>query len=162
VVEYTYMLGDQIVVPAGARVYGHLQQADAAGFVAIKFDELALLDGAREEIDAIGTSLDLGPLKGKVYGKNTGKSFLVRTVSGIGSVAAMLVGNNTSSSFSENDLLRERLAGNIGNAGDAQITNLAASRRETISVPADTKIFIVFTKHDPSPANLPKAEPAAQ
>jgi len=31
VVEYTYAIGDKIVLPAGARVYGSLQQADRSG-----------------------------------------------------------------------------------------------------------------------------------
>jgi type IV secretory pathway VirB10-like protein len=158
VVEYTYALGDRIVVPAGARVYGHLQQADRSGYVGVKFDELETLDGARETIDAIGASLDFGPIKGNVYGKNTGKNFLARTASGIGSVAAMLVGNNTSSAFSEDDMLRQRVAENIGNAGDAQVMNLASNSRVVISVPADTKIYVVFTKHEPSPATLHKVE----
>jgi len=36
-------------------VYGQLQQADRSGLVSVKFDEIELLDGAREKIDAIGT-----------------------------------------------------------------------------------------------------------
>jgi len=78
VVEYTYAIGDRIVVPAGARVYGQLQQADRSGFVGVKFDEIELLDGQREKIEAIGAGLDLGPIKGTVYGKNTGKNFVSR------------------------------------------------------------------------------------
>ena len=111
VVEYTYAIGNRIIVPAGARVYGQLQQADRSGLVSMKFDEIELLDGAREKIDAVGTGLDLGPIKGNVYGKNTGKNFLVRAASGLGSVLAEVAGNNTSAAFSEDDMLRERLAG---------------------------------------------------
>ena len=110
VVEYTYAIGDRIIVPAGARVYGQLEQADRSGLVSIKFDEIELLDGAREKIDAVGTGLDLGPIKGSVSGKNTGKNFLVRAASGLGSVLAEVAGNNSSAAFSENDMLRERLA----------------------------------------------------
>ena len=117
VVEYTYAVGDRIIVPAGARVYGQLQQADRSGLVSVKFDEIELLDAAREKIDAIGTGLDLGPIKGNVYGKNTGKNFLVRAVSGIGSVLAEVAGNNSNGAFSEDDMLRERLAENIGTLG---------------------------------------------
>jgi Bacterial conjugation TrbI-like protein len=159
VVEYTYVIGDKVVVPAGARVYGQLQQADRNGYVSVKFDEIELLNGAREKIEAIGTGLDLGPIKGEVYGKNTGRNFLVRTASGISSVAAMLVGNNTSSTFSEDDLIRERVAQNIGNAGDSEVMSLAANSRVVVSVPADTKIYIVFTKHEPSSPTLHKMAP---
>lgn len=150
VVEYTYSLGTQVVIPAGARVYGQLQQADRSGAVNIKFNEIELLDGNREKIEAIGTSLELGPIKGTVSGRNTGKNFLVRTASGIGSVAAMLVGNSTSTAFSEDDLIRERVAQNIGNAGDTEIMNMAVTNHVVVSVPADTPIYVVFTKRETS------------
>ena len=156
VVEYTYAIGDKIVVPAGARVYGQLQQADRSGLVGVKFDEIQLLDGAREKIDAIGTGLDLGPIKGNVFGKNTGKNFLVRAASGMGSVLAEIAGNNSSAAFSEDDILRERVAENIGTAGDSEVMNLNANSRVVVSVPADTKIYIVFTKQEQNSAQLHK------
>lgn len=162
VVEYTYALGDRIVVPAGARAYGHLEQANRSGYVSVKFDEIELLDGAREKIDAIGTDLELGPIKGNVFGKNTGRNFLVRTASGLGSVAAMLVGNNSSAAFSEDDMLRERVAENVGEAGDSEVMNMAVNSRVVVSVPADTKIFIVFTRHEQSPAALHRASSGTQ
>jgi hypothetical protein len=162
VVEYTYVIGDRIIVPAGARVYGQLQQADRSGLVSVKFDEIELLDGAREKIDAIGTGLDLVPIKGNVYGKNTGKNFLVRAASGIGSVLAEVAGSNSSAAFSEDDMLRERLAENIGTAGDSEVMNLNANSRVVVSVPADTKIYVVFTKHEQSPAELHKVVGTAQ
>jgi type IV secretory pathway VirB10-like protein len=154
VVEYTYAIGDRIVVPAGARVYGQLQQADRSGFVGVKFDEIELLDGQREKIEAIGAGLDLGPIKGTVYGKNTGKNFLIRAASGIGSLAATLVGNNSNAAFSEGDLLRERVSENIGDAGDSELRSLNLTSRVVVSVPADTKIYIVFTRHDESQTGL--------
>jgi type IV secretory pathway VirB10-like protein len=162
VVEYTYAIGDRIIVPAGARVYGQLQQADRSGLVSVKFDEIELLDGAREKIDAVGTGLDLGPIKGNVYGKNTGKNFLVRAASGLGSVLAEVGGNNSSAAFSEDDMLRERLAENIGTAGDSEVMNLDANSRVVVSVPADTKIYVVFTKHEQTPSELHKVAPTAQ
>ena len=141
-------------MPAGARVYGQLQQADRSGFVGLKFDEIELLDGQREKIEAIGAGLDLGPIKGNVYGKNTGKNFLIKAASGVGSLAAMLVGNNSSAAFSEEDLLRERVAENVGNAGDSELMNLSVTSRVVVSVPADTKIYIVFARHDESQTGL--------
>jgi len=154
VVEYTYAIGDRVVVPAGARVYGQLQQADRSGFVGVKFDEIELLDGQREKIEAIGAGLDLGPIKGTVYGKNTGKNFLIKAASGVGSLAAMLVGNNSGAAFSEGDLLRQRVAENVGNAGDSELMSLNATSRIIVSVPADTKIYVVFTKHEESQTGL--------
>jgi hypothetical protein len=162
VVEYTYAIGDRIVIPAGARVYGSLQQADRSGLVSVKFDEVELLDGAREKIEAVGTGLDLGPIKGSVCGKNTGKNFLVRAASGIGSVLAEVAGNNSSAAFSESDMLRERLAENIGTAGDTEMMSLNANSRVVVSVPADTKIYIVFTRHTENTAEVHKVASAVQ
>jgi len=151
-VQYTYSLGDHVVIPAGARFIGHLEQADRSGLVNIRFDELDLSDDDKERVEAVGLGLDLSPIKGTVYGKNTGRNFLVRTASGIGSVAAMVVGNNTSASFSEDDLIRERIAENIGTAGDSEIMNLAVTNKVFVSVPADTKIYVVFAKRGQSSA----------
>jgi len=162
VVEYTYAIGDRIIVPAGARVYGQLQQADRSGLVSVKFDEIELLDGGREKIDAVGTGLDLGPIKGNVSGKNTGRNLLVRAASGVGSLLAEVAGNNTSGAFSEGDMLRERLAQNIGTAGDSEVMGLNANSRVVVSVPADTKIYVVFTKHERTPSELHRVSPTAQ
>ena len=165
VVEYTYAIGDRVVVPAGARIYGKLVQADRSGLINVQFDEIRLLDGNRDEkrekIDAIGLGLDLGPIKGAVSGKNTGKNFLVRAASGMGSVLAEIAGNNSSAAFSEDDMLRERLAENIGTAGDSEVMNLNANSRIVVTVPADTKIYVVFTKHqEKNPTELHKVPPA--
>lgn len=162
VVEYTYAIGNTIIIPAGARVYGELQQADRSGLVSVKFDEIELLDGAREKIEAVGTGLDLGPIKGNVFGKNRGKNFLVRAASGIGSVLAEVAGNNTSGAFSEDDMLRERLAENIGTAGDSEIMSLNANNHIVVSVPADTKIYVVFTKHERTPSTVRMVTPTNQ
>jgi hypothetical protein len=146
VVEYTYAIGDQVMVPAGARVYGKLTQADSSGVVGIDFDEIELLDGAREKITAIGEGLDLGPIKGDVYGRRNGRNFLIRAMSGLGSTAAMLVGNNNSGAYSMSDSIRERAADNIGMASDSQLMMMNANTHITISVPANTRIYIVWTE----------------
>lgn len=159
VVQYTYAIGDQVIVPARALIFGQLTHADISGYVGVKFNEIQLADGPKEKIDAVGKALDMGPIKGTVTGKNTGKNFAIRAASGIGSVAAMLVGNNTSSSFSEQDLLRERIAQNIGNAGDSELLGLNANSRVTVSVAAETQIYVVFTKHEQTPSTLRKVTP---
>jgi hypothetical protein len=46
----------------------------------------------------------------------------------------MLVGNNSSAAFSEGDLLRERVADNVGNAGDSELMSLSATSRIIVSV----------------------------
>jgi hypothetical protein len=159
VVEYTYAIGDQVVVPAGARVLGKIQQVDRNGYVGVKFDEIQLLGHPAEKIDAVGKGLDLGPIKGIVTGKNAGKNLFVRSISGIGSVLAEVAGNNSSGAFSEEDLLRERLAENIGTAGDSELMTLNANSRIVVSVPADTKIYIVFNKQEPPQPTLHKVSP---
>jgi hypothetical protein len=159
VVQYTYAIGDQVIVPAGALIFGQLTHADISGYVGVKFNEIQLADGPKEKIDAVGKALDMGPIKGTVTGKNTGKNFAIRAASGIGSVAAMLVGNNTSSSFSEQDLLRERIAQHIGNAGDSELLGLNANSRVTVSVAAETQIYVVFTKHEQTPSTLRRVTP---
>ena len=159
VVEYTYAIGDQVVVPSGARVLGKIQQVDRNGYVGVKFDEIQLLGHPAEKIDAVGKGLDLGPIKGIVTGTNAGKNLVVRSISGIGSVLAQVAGNNNSGAFSESDLLRQRLAENIGTAGDSELMTLNANSRIVVSVPADTKFYIVFNKHEQPQPTFHKVSP---
>ncbi len=156
VVQYTYAIGDHEVVPAGALISGHLQQADRSGYVHVKFDEISVLDKPAERIDATGKALDMGPIKGVVTGKNTGKNLFVKSVSGIGSTLATVLGTNTGSALSEDDLIRQRLAENIGTAGDSELLNMALNSHEVVSVAAGTMIYIVFNKHDENTASVRK------
>ncbi len=146
VVENTYAIGDQVLVPAGSRIYGKLTQVDATGNVGVEFNQIELVDGVRNQITAVGTGLDLGPIKGKVEGRNNGRNFLVRAGSGITSTATALVGSNSGGAFSQNDQIRERAAENIGTAGDAEISSLNANTHIIVSVPANTKIYVMWTE----------------
>jgi hypothetical protein len=48
--------------------------------------------------------------------------------------------------LSESDLLRERVANNIGQASDQTVANLALTERIVVSVPADTEIYVILQK----------------
>jgi hypothetical protein len=145
VVEYNYQRDGEIIVPAGAKAVGHLQDADRSGYVRVQFDSLLMPDGASVPIQAVATDLEMRPLKGKVEGKNTGKNVLVRSLSGIGQVGAMLIGRgNLNQPLSESDLLRERVGNNIGEAGDEQVSKLTMTLNIVVAISADTPIYVVF------------------
>jgi len=122
VIEYSYEHDGEIVLPAGTRVFGKLSHITPSGFVGFQFDRIETPDGSAQRIDATAMDLKFGPLKGNVSGRNRGKNFLVRSLTGIGTVAAYVVGGQGTTGFndpiSENSLLRERLASNIGLAKD--------------------------------------------
>src|SRR5689334_1082835 len=130
VIEYTYEQNGEIVVPAGAKAFGHLESADHSGYVGIRFESLQLPDGSSVPLEATATDLQLRPLRGKVEGKHTGKNVLVRSFAGVGEVAATLVGRGSlNQPLSEGDLLRERVANNIGQASDQTVAKLALTER---------------------------------
>jgi hypothetical protein len=118
--------------------------------VGFQFDRVETPDGMVEKIDATAMDLKFGPLKGDVSGRNRGKNFLVRSVTGMGTVAAYIVGGQGTTGFngpiSENSLLRERLADNIGMAGQDQINTLAANESIVVTVPGNTRFYIVVEK----------------
>jgi hypothetical protein len=145
VIEYNYERDGEIVVPAGAKAVGHIQEADRSGYIRIEFDSLLMPDGTAVSIQAAATDLDMRPIKGKVEGKNTGKNVLVRSLSGIGQAGALLVGRNgLNQPFSESDVIRERVSSNIGQASDEQISRLAITSRVVVSVSAGTAIYVVL------------------
>ena len=149
-IEYNYEKDGQIIVPAGAKALGTLQQADRSGYVAIRFDMMQMPDGTTEKIDAAAMSLTYGPLKGNVSGRRTGTRFLVRTFTGLGTAATYLVGAGGSNGFngplSESALLRDRIATNIGIAGDQELNGLAFNQNIVVTVPGNTRFYVVVEK----------------
>jgi type IV secretory pathway VirB10-like protein len=150
VVEYNYERNGEIVLPAGSRVFGKLSHVSPSGFVGFQFDRVETPEGAVEKIDATSMNLKFGPIKGSVSGRNRGKNFLVRSVTGIGTVAAYVVGGQGTTGFngpiSENTLLRERLADNIGMAGQDEINTLTANQTIVVTVPGNTRFYVVVEK----------------
>ena len=147
VIEYNYERDAEVIIPAGARAVGKITQADPSGLVNIEFSSLEYPDGSTVPIDAVAANMNLQAIKGAVTGRQRGKSMLVRSLSGIGETAAMIVGApSVNSSFSEDDLMRMQVANNIGNAGDEQIMRMLTLEHIVVSVPAGTEIYLVFEK----------------
>ena len=149
VVEYNYERDGQIVMPAGAKILGRLAQASPSGDVAIQFSRVDMPDGASEKLDALAMDLNFKPLKGYVSGKKTGTKFLVRSLTGLGTVASYLVGPQASSSaglISTNVLMRERLADNVATAGQEELNGLAFNQNLVVTVPGNTRFYIVLQK----------------
>jgi hypothetical protein len=145
VIEYNYERDGEIIVPAGAKAVGNIQEADRSGYMRIQFESLLMPDGAAVPMQAAAMDLNFGPLKGKVEGKNTGKNVLVRSLSGIGEVGALLVGRGSlGQPLSESDLLRERVSNNIGEASDEQISRMAVTQHIVVTISAGTPIYVVL------------------
>ena len=148
VIEYNYERAGEIIVPAGAKAMGHIQQADRSGYMTIQFDSLMMPDDTSIPIQGVATDLSLRPPKGKVEGKNTGKNVLVRSLSGIGQVGSLLVGRSSlDQPFSAGDMLRERVSNNIGQASDEQVSRLALTEHVVVTIPANTPIYVVLEKN---------------
>ena len=163
-IEYNFERDGEIIVPAGTLALGKLAQADPSGDVNLQFDTLQMPNGTAEKIDATAMSLNYAPLKGHVSGKGTAKRFLVRSLTGIGTVAAYLVGAGGSTGFngplSESRLLRDRIASNIGIAGDQELNSLAFNQHIVVTIPGNTRFFIVLEKG--AVANGTQTRPSAQ
>src|SRR5579872_6204412 len=150
VIECNYERNGEIVLPAGSRVFGKLSRVSPSGFVGFQFERVETPEGTVEKIDATAMDLKFGPIKGNVSGRNRGKNFLVRSVTGIGTVAAYVVGGQGTTGFngpiSENSLLRERLADNIGMAGQDEINTLTSNQNIVVTVPGNTRFYVVVEK----------------
>lgn len=145
-IEYNYERDGQIVIPAGAKALGTLQQADRSGYVGIHFESIQMPDGTSQKVEATAMSLSYGPLKGNVSGKKTGTNFLVRAATGLGQAATYLVGNGLNQPLSEGALLRDRIATNIGIAGDQQLNGLAFNQNIVVTVPGNMRFYVVIQK----------------
>ena len=150
-IEYNYEKDGEIIIPAGTRAFGDLQQANRNGNIGIRFHTLQMPDGATEKIDATAMSLAYGPLKGSVAGGNAAKRFLVRSMTGVGTMAAYLVGGpggfgGINGQLNNSVLLRERIASNAGLAGEQEMESLAYNENIVVSVPGNTRFFLVLQR----------------
>ena len=120
-------------------------------------------DGTVQKIDGTAMSLDYGPLKGSTSGSNRAKRVLVRSLTGVGEMAAFLVGGpggfgGASGPLDNSILLRERIASNAGLAGEQEVTSLATNEQIVVTVAANTRFFIVLVdsnNQDRSPRLTP-------
>jgi len=149
VVEYSYERNGQIILPAGAKVFGRVMQVNTSGYVGIQFNRVELPDGTAQKIDASAMSLNFGPLKGTVSGKKTGTKFLVRSLTGMGTIASYVVGpqgSNSGELISPNTLMRERLADNVATAGQEELSGLVFNQNIVVTLPGNTRFYIVIQK----------------
>jgi Bacterial conjugation TrbI-like protein len=126
-IECNYIKEGAVVIPAGSKVFGKLASANENGFVGIRFYRIQFPDDTTVPIEANAMDLDFKPIKGVVTGKNSGRKFLVRAVTGAGTMAAQFAGtgNSLNDPISQEMLLRQRLAQNVGMAGEQQLSDLA-------------------------------------
>lgn len=162
-IEYNYEKDGEIIIPAGTKAFGDLQQANRNGNIGIRFHTLQMPDGATEKIDATAMSLAYGPLKGSVSGSNAAKRLLVRSMTGVGTMAAYLVGGpggfgGINGQLNNSVLLRERIASNAGLAGEQEMSSLAYNENIVITVPGNTRFFLVLLQ-DAGERSDPKALP---
>jgi hypothetical protein len=166
VVEYNYERDGQIVLPAGSRAIGRIESADIHGNMSIIFDSVDLPNGATVPIKAVAVDTNLRELKGRVTGNNRALAMVVATMSGIGQTTAMMLGNNTNSALSQNNVMRSQLATNMGQTSDTQIRAMLANQKIIVTLAAGTEIYMVFTKpalpsqETSSATNLSHPQPA--
>lgn len=163
VIEYNYERNREIVLPAGSRVFGKLSRVSPSGFVGFQFERVETSEGTVEKIDATAMDLKFGPIKGNVSGRNRGKNFLVRSLTGIGTVGAYVVGGQGTAGFngpiSENSLFREQMANNIGMAGQDEINTISANQNIVVTVPGNTRFYVVVEKGTSQEAGRPAPRP---
>ena len=147
-IEYNYSRDGEIVIPAGSKAFGKLENANEHGFVELAFDTIELPDGTSQRIDGFGESLTYQPIKGSVTGRNIGLQLLVQSLTGVGSIAAATVGNRggtaINDSLSNNVILRERLSENMAMAGQNQMSSLAYRQNIVVTVPGNTRFYLVL------------------
>jgi hypothetical protein len=151
-IEYNYSRDGEVVIPAGSKAFGKLSSANEHGFVELAFDTIELPDGTTQKIYGFGESLTYQPIKGAVTGRNIGLQFLVQSLTGVGSIAAATVGNQggtgINDSLSNNAILRERLSENIATAGQNQMSNLAYRQNIVVTVPGNTRFYLVLGRSE--------------
>ncbi len=147
-VEYNYEQDGTIVVPAGSKVFGKIEQASHSGQVGVAFDSIQTPNQESWKIEGVAQALDFGPLKGRVEGKKNLARFVTRAATGVGVVAAQVVGlrGGLNGPINNSVLLRDRLATNVAQAGEQQLQQIAVNSNLVVTVPANTRLYVVLRK----------------
>lgn len=149
-IEYNYERDGEVVIPAGSKAFGELSQANEQGYVGIQFHTIQMPDEAVQKIEGHAVGLQFQPLRGRVTGRNTAQKFLVRSLTGVGTILAATVGvqsgTGLADTLSNNVLLRERVANNVALAGEQQLNDLAYHQNIVVTVPGNTRLYIVLAK----------------
>jgi hypothetical protein len=113
--------------------------------VSLGFHTLEFPNGDQETISGSAISIERTALRGDVNGKNSAKKFLTRALTGVGTIAAFAVGGRGLTGGIDNSvLLRERLASNIALAGEQELAMLAYQQNIVVTVPANTRFYLVL------------------
>jgi type IV secretory pathway VirB10-like protein len=100
-IEYNYERDGETVIPAGSKAFGELVQANEHGYVGIQFHTIQLPDETTQKIEGHAVGLQFQPLRGDVTGRNTGAKFLVRSLTGVGTILAATIGVQTGTGITD-------------------------------------------------------------
>jgi Bacterial conjugation TrbI-like protein len=147
-VEYNYEQDGTIIVPAASKVFGKIEQASHSGQVGVAFESIETPNHDTWKVEAVAQALDFGPLKGRVEGKKNLARFVTRAATGVGVVAAQVVGlrGGLNGPINNSVLVRDRLATNVAQAGEQQLQQMAINSNLIITVPANTRLYVVMRK----------------
>jgi len=83
-----------------------------------------------------------------VDGKKNVTRFMTRAVTGVGVVASQVIGlrGGFNGPISNSVLIRDRLANNIAQAGDQQMQQIAMSANIVVTIPGNTRFYVVLQK----------------
>src|ERR1017187_6061895 len=142
IIEYNYVRGGRVIIPAGSRVIGKIGGASSTGLVQITFTEIYLPNGTTIPISAVALDSSLHLIKGVVTGKNTGKQIILGALSSAGSLGAGFL--TSSNSVTQSDLARNQIAANIGRSGDQAIQQLQVGQSIVVTVPSGVLVYVTF------------------
>jgi len=147
VVDFDYQRDGITIIPAGSRLIGSMGASNSTGIVNLHFSSIRMPNGNTVAIAAVGLNHQLQALKGIVTGRHVVQQFLMASLAGLGSNAALFAGNNVNGQLTEADVLKSQVANNEGSVLNNQISTLQQSVSQSIVVtlPAGTEVEAMFT-----------------
>jgi hypothetical protein len=154
VVDFDYQRNGVTVIPAGSRVFGTMGASNSTGLVNMHFTEIRLpRSNTAVSVSAIGLDHQLMPIKGYVTGRHQIEQFLLATLAGLGSTAAVFAGNNVNGTLTEADLMKQSAVNSASNSVNQEIGNIqnTVSDNLVVTVPAGIQVEVMFISQGTSP-----------
>jgi len=164
VVDFDYQRNGRTIVPSGSRLLGTLGASSSTGIVNLHFNSIRMPNGNTVSVTAVGLNHQLMPLKGIVTGRHVVQQFLLASLGGLGSAAAVFAGGNVNGQLTEADMMRTQAATSMGSNVDNQISNLqqSVSQSLVVTLPAGTRVEVMFTSEAVKPSTVNASTAAAK
>jgi len=158
-IEYNYERDGETVIPAGSKAFGELSQVNEQGYVGIQFHSIQLPDETTQKLRGTLSDYSINRSGARLPAVIRAKKFLVRSLTGVGTILAATVGVQTGTGITDsfsNTFCCGAGRKQCGERGQQQLNELAIPEHR-LTVPA-THASLSYWRSPPTAGALARRQ----